>query len=712
LTVERHFSTRLSGGEGAGNGTLLAVPLGFLNWRFGLNLELQLGPYWDGYGMAGVASPRGGYYTFVLSNGLLIPFTSANYPLPSTDYRLEFVGTLPGNLAAVKTAKSNWIVRDRGDRTWYLETFLNPQTNNYDIARPLRMVEPGGLEFTYTYAGYDALLSIADSKGRELMFEWQMLDSQPRAIARIILPDGTALRYIYQAIYPLSPDIPERLARVERQDAAGAVLDKTDYDYGDARFPLAVTGIRDKNGTLRWSVTYDDLGRALSSSGPSGVEASSVAYGATGTTFTRTVTGPLGKSTVYNFTRAGTSYDIKLASVVEQVSPNSPSRTESMTYGTDQFLATTTDGEARVTGYTRDAKGRPTQVVEAQGTPQARATSITWHAAVSSPTQVVQPGLTTNYTYAAGTSAGPPPVNVPPAGGDPNSAHAYWRVSVGSLNGGSGTAISSLYFFAQQGGDDLATGGLIMASASTAGGPASKAFDHDSTTDWRGVDGSGSWIGYQFASPVMIKFVGVGASPDANLLPSAPRSFSVDYSDNGQSWTTLWYVSNPSPWSTREVRYFTAPGFSYTGSLHGARPKWRLQLLASGAGAYSAAEAQFRSTPGGANQAVGGTAFATQEYSWAYDASKAFDNSASTLWGSSNKAGEQVLQYTFASSVSVGEFALIARNDSDAPQTPTRASVEYWSSGLSAWVTAWQYSTSDFTAGQTKTFADPRYVAP
>src|SRR6185369_6991701 len=60
---------------------------------------------------------------------------------------------------------------------------------------------------------------------------------------------------------------------------------------------------------------------------------------------------------------------------------------------------TETDQEGRVTTYTRDSRGRPTTIVEAYGTPQARTTTISWNSSFNVPSQIVQPGLQTAYTY-------------------------------------------------------------------------------------------------------------------------------------------------------------------------------------------------------------------------------------------------------------------------------------------------------------------------
>jgi len=404
LRVSRHFKSLSGGGP---SNLVFARPAGMTNWQLGDTLELHLGYEWNNFGRTALLSPRGGYYPFLKSGTAMVPYKPSDYPQPSTDYAVEFVGTWPGTLSEVKQSKSAWIVRDAEDRVWRLETFFNPDTEKWDIARPVLRVEPTGAEVAYVYDAQGALRMMTDSYGRQLAFEWYRMGGVPRAIASVALPDGTRLDYAYDGL-SIAATTPDRLARVERRDAASALLDKTTYQYGDDRYPFFVTGVLDKNDAVRWSVTYDSKHRALTSAGPSGVDQVTMGYGASdGTSFSRTVTNALGLVTTYNYTRPSVSgYDIKLASVVTTATANVPSATTPNTYGTDKFLSAMVDAESRTTAYTRDSLGRTTQLVEAQGTTVARTSTTTWHSAVSQPTQIAAPGLTTNVTLTSATSSG------------------------------------------------------------------------------------------------------------------------------------------------------------------------------------------------------------------------------------------------------------------------------------------------------------------
>src|SRR6185369_9211550 len=225
----------------------------------------------------------------------------------------------------------------------------------------------------------------------------------PEAVSSVSLPDGTSLRYTYDP--PPATSAPsttnvQRLVKVERLNATGTAIDSTTYSYGDTRFPSFITAITDFNGAQTASYAYDAAARGISSALGSGADAYSIANSETSSERVSTVTNPLGKITEYHFTKyGGNSQDIRLSSVVGQASANTPSSTRSVTYGTDTFIATKTDEEGRVTTYTRDSRGRPTTIVEAYGTSQARTTTISWNSSFNVPSQIVQPGLQTDYTY-------------------------------------------------------------------------------------------------------------------------------------------------------------------------------------------------------------------------------------------------------------------------------------------------------------------------
>ena len=328
-------------------------------------------------------------------------------PRYQTDYTLAFVGTWPSNPADVLTSSSQWTMHDPQDRVWTFQTFQDPASGLYRVGRPTSVTFRGGLQWTFTYGTHNELTSIQDSYGKTLSFTWILRDMTavggtgiyPNVVSKVTLPDGTTLNYLYSSASGGSYgfDDSDQLITVEHRDASNNLLNSTSYLYENTDLPWAVTGVLDSAGTRRWTVTYDADGRATSSKGPSNADETDVAYGTVAyPSFTRTTTNALGKSAVYTFNWG--SFDTHLNSINGTASTNCPSSTKSYSYSS-YFISSTTDEEARVTSYTRNSIGQPTQIIDGYGTASARTTSITWHSTLHVPTEIVQPGLTTDYTW-------------------------------------------------------------------------------------------------------------------------------------------------------------------------------------------------------------------------------------------------------------------------------------------------------------------------
>ncbi|HET7095278.1 MAG TPA: discoidin domain-containing protein, partial [Thermomicrobiales bacterium] len=302
--------------------------------------------------------------------------------------------------------------------------------------------------------------------------------------------------------------------------------------------------------------------------------------------------------------------------------------------------------------------------------------------------------------------------------------HRYWRVFV-DLNNGEPTATSivELEMYEEILGQNQCVGGA--ASASSVYSPlstppvASRAFDGNlsdySTTPsvwslWAGATGANEWLAYDFGAGNAKEIVQIGMwgrqSARANQMPN---TFRVQCSDDGAHWATAWSESGIT-WSAWEFKRFTRPSAarSYTGSPHGAHMYWQLVSIQSdGAGlAGAAAEVQFRATPGGANQATGGTASASSEYSATYAAAKAFDGNAATLWATANGVAYSTLTYQFATAVEVAEASLTARSDGFANTTPAYTGWCYSDDGTH-WTTAWRDQQSGWSLGETRILTDP-----
>ena len=390
--------------------TVVSVPLGLANWYFNFQYELQLADDWD-FSRVTLLTPAGVIYSFKKqSNGTLAPETPTAYPLPRLDYTLTFLDTWPTSLSTLKTIPSNWQLLDSDGNTWIFRTFADPITGRYNIARPISLKRLDGTRYSFRYGSNFELLNITDGFGRTISFDWLKADFgaqgdprgivAPEAITAVHLPDGTSVGFTYEDIESV-PMSRKRLVQVEYKDSSNVTQDKISYAYENATYPMAITKIRDRDDVLRWSVTYDSEGRATSSSGPDGADNFSVTYAPVASSFTRTVTNPLGKESTYNYTTNTPYFKVKLNGVSGAASSNCPASASGLSYGADNLIATSTDEEGRVTKYMRNTRGLPTQIQEAYGTSDERTTNIAWDSTFNIPTQVVTTGLTSDYTYNA-----------------------------------------------------------------------------------------------------------------------------------------------------------------------------------------------------------------------------------------------------------------------------------------------------------------------
>jgi YD repeat-containing protein len=673
LRIRRNFSTFP---VGAAADTMAAPAHGFVNWLPDFAFEIHLGPAWDGGRNIGMISPNGAAYRFYrTSSGTIEPLLTTAQPLPRTDYSLALDGSWPSDLSTIRDSKTKWILKDPQNRTWFLETEKSPGMNNYAIARPVRMVEQSGRELYFTYGPNFQLTSVSDNNGKQMTFEW-IGGENPIAISIIHLPDGSKLKYTYEPENDDFPDNADRLAKVEWVNDSDVVVHKTTYLYADDRFPTQVTGIRDKDDVVRWSVTYDQYGRATNSTGPSGAFSYSVAYGAAGSSYTRTVTNPLGKVEVYNYSRSlYPANNSKLIGLDGNASTNTPTSTSSKTYGTDNFIATETDEEGRVTAFTRNSRGLPTQIVEAQGTSQARTTSLTWDSNYSLATQIVAPGLTTTYSLdtSAPSNPGPSgPAGSGTVGGTGTAPHAYWRLRMLSNTGGAidqpWIDIAEIEFRATAAGADQATGGTAIESGHTTN-DMTNAFDNSGSTYWTAPNAQvfDSWVGYHFTTAVDVAQIMVQVNGSYR-----PRDFVVESSDDGSAWAVEWYVLDAAWTGANQAQVFDRIGAP---SRTGTYGKWRVRIWRSNTSGYAQGGGQyanlnkleFRESLGGADIATGGAAFSNGDYNSSYGPANAFDNDDGSRWAAAQPPRISAIGYWLLTPKAVGEVAIKAANTDEMP---------------------------------------------
>ena len=387
-------------------------------WNLDFMYELQLagfsGSPTSPNAKLALVAPDGTANDFLMqSGGAWVPNTATGAFYAPTNLKIEYIGTLPADLSTVQSASTQWRVTDGDDTVWVFQTFTRPNRTPFAVGRPISRTTKDGYRWDFAYRPDNSLQTVTDSFGRQATFNWSnfyisSLASPPagslpypEAIASIALPDGTSLRYTYDppaATAPPSQEAIERLIKVERLDAGSAVLNSTSYSYEDPRFPNHLTATKDMSGVQVATYAYDARGRGTASTHADGTDKYTVASVESPSEIVRSVTNPLGKVENYHFARVA-AQDHRLSSVQGDASANTPASTRSITYGINRFIATQTDEEGRVTAYTRDTRGRPITIVEAQGTPQARTTTITWNSSFNVPDRIVRPGLQIDYTY-------------------------------------------------------------------------------------------------------------------------------------------------------------------------------------------------------------------------------------------------------------------------------------------------------------------------
>jgi hypothetical protein len=136
------------------------------------------------------------------------------------------------------------------------------------------------------------------------------------------------------------------------------------------------------------------------------------------------------------------------------------------------------------------------------------------------------------------------------------AAHLYWRLNITENNGEPAfLAISEVEMRATVGGADQCSGGTATASTS-GGGAAANAFDNSASTRWS-TDNLvlTGWLRYQFAAPVDIVEYTIQAHP---IAPDrSPKNWTLEYSDNGSSWTVADTRSNQVSWLVSQIRTFS-----------------------------------------------------------------------------------------------------------------------------------------------------------
>jgi hypothetical protein len=158
------------------------------------------------------------------------------------------------------------------------------------------------------------------------------------------------------------------------------------------------------------------------------------------------------------------------------------------------------------------------------------------------------------------------------------------------------------------------------------------------------------------------------------------------------------YVRNNAAWVEENSDDAISP--------HGAHAYWRILIDDNDnpdVAGIEITEIQFRATAGGADQATGGVASASNVNGAGFEAPKAFDDNDTTYWRSTYTPG--YISYHFAAPVEVQEIAITASpNPLNAPKN---IFFQYSDDG-SVWLNAWTVENQTaWMAGEQRVFFDP-----
>lgn len=127
-----------------------------------------------------------------------------------------------------------------------------------------------------------------------------------------------------------------------------------------------------------------------------------------------------------------------------------------------------------------------------------------------------------------------------------------WRLNFSAAGTAAYGFMSEVEFLTGAGSNLPAT----TASTTTSGSPAGNATDANNATAWSAAASTTSgWIAYHFTAAQDI--VEHAVTAPAATMTNAPKNWTIQYSDDGVTWTTAAIVGGQTGWTTNEQRVFT-----------------------------------------------------------------------------------------------------------------------------------------------------------
>jgi RHS repeat-associated protein len=330
------------------------------------------------------------------------------------DAALAFVGDPTNNPSSIAARLSDGrdLVFNSNNNGTYTNTASTKETISYSGNGNWVLADQNSTNYTFNSAGqltqiqyrdgYTQSLtwtsglntSVTDSYGRTLSFAYNSVG----LLTQVTTSDNQTINYAYTQIYG-NVSYPGVITLTPSAFALQSVAypDSTSvsYQYGNTAFPFALTGMTDERGVqiAAWSWTSD--GRVQQNTQAGNVGRYTFTYDDVDAQ--ATVTNPLNKNAIYHYNAN------VLPSLLTQIEgvPSAHCLGANTTYQYDgnNNVVQMTDGEGRVTTYTREARGLPTSITRGYGTSSAATTTITWNPTWQVPNEIVEPGRTTDYAW-------------------------------------------------------------------------------------------------------------------------------------------------------------------------------------------------------------------------------------------------------------------------------------------------------------------------
>jgi hypothetical protein len=219
--------------------------------------------------------------------------------------------------------------------------------------------------------------------------------------------------------------------------------------------------------------------------------------------------------------------------------------------------------------------------------------------------------------------------------------HRYWRLSITAAKTDVSGVVSvhNMILAESQGGPDTAAAGTVTANSSQGGFGPARATDGDRTTNW--VSAGGAFprilqIDYGASSGDWKDNAEIRLVCDAAWAPQAPKDYTLDYSDDASSWTTVITVTGETSWATvGGASGEFVSRIARTGGCPDTLPGYlfyRLYISAGNDAAQAAVgEVEFRDTIAGTDRSQVKPVIYSQQ-SGGNIAANAFDNNVATGW--------------------------------------------------------------------------------